>query len=132
MHIPLITGNKSFMNMIGRIKAYYLKKTWPLIRKTEIKYTTPCNLFLRQGVCRYGDKCKYLHIEKIESSYSSGAYSDYSESSEIQELNQVYFDELSEESSYYENDYNLMGYENDSGLSDSDDYGYNYERWGHN
>jgi Ring finger domain/Zinc finger C-x8-C-x5-C-x3-H type (and similar) len=115
MKLEIISGNNSLMNLIGAVKSFYGGKNWTPINSVHLKFTKPCKFYSSNRNCQYGDKCRYLHVEKnpvpVSDSYSSSYLSDDSRSS--------YFMDSYDDSEFYDDD----------DIPDSPDTFYDFVEW---
>jgi hypothetical protein len=121
----LISANLMLLNLINRVKNFYLNTPFTPQQKALILFTKPCRNFSSQGVCKYGDSCKYLHTVLKSSSESSDSYSDYmSDAMDMyNDFDEDYMDDF-ENSSDYSSSSNYDDMSNFSlhNNSDSSDY----------
>ena len=124
MQIESVSGNKALMNLIGALKSFYENKAWVPITKAQFSFTKRCNKFSQHQTCRFGDKCRYLHIIEDPSSDSMSGSFLYGDSSSDY-LDSAYDDHYeSEPSSDIYNEERNSIYDSDSNYSDN-----SYDRW---
>ena len=102
--LTLISGNLSYLNLINRVKNFYLNTPFVQLQKPLIKFTKQCHNFSSSGTCKFGETCKFLHRAKHSESESSDYLSD-SDSDQL-DIYDDFNDHSFDDDLYdYENDY---------------------------